>query len=90
MDDPYKDFPGVYGGSRLEIKEAIQPLLNLLTEKETEVIKLVSEGLSNKEIAERLDISTNTVKTHLKNIYEKLQVNRRVQAVEKAKSLNLL
>jgi len=61
-----------------------------LTERETEVLQLIAAGLSNKEIAERLDMTVNTVKTHIKNIYGKLQVNRRVQAVEKAKQLAIL
>jgi histidine kinase len=78
-------------GNGLRIKkEASLPPFDPFTEKEAEVLKLVSAGLTNKEVAERLDISINTVKTHIKNIYEKLQVNRRVQAVEKAKSLNIL
>ncbi|NLO96870.1 MAG: AAA family ATPase [Peptococcaceae bacterium] len=78
------------GNSLRTKKENPLPPFDLFTEKEIEVLKLVSAGLSNKEVAERLDVSVNTVKTHIKNIYEKLQVNRRVQAVEKAKSLNIL
>ena len=61
-----------------------------LSERELEVLELVSEGLSNKEIAGKLFVSINTVKTHLQKVYEKLDVNRRTQAVEKAKSLNLI
>lgn len=61
-----------------------------LTEREIEVLRFISYGLSNKEIGERLDMTINTVKTHIKNIYGKLQVNRRVQAVEKAKKLNIV
>lgn len=61
-----------------------------LTEREIEVLRYISYGLSNKEIGERLDMTINTVKTHIKNIYGKLQVNRRVQAVEKAKKLNIV
>ena len=63
--------------------------IETLTDREIEILKLIAEGLTNKEIAERLDISNNTVKTHIKNIYGKLQVNRRTQAVETAKKLNL-
>lgn len=75
----------------LQMKEETSlPSLDTFTEKETEVLKLISAGLSNKEIAEKLDISINTVKTHIKNIYEKLHVNRRVQAVEKAKRMKVL
>lgn len=61
-----------------------------LTARETEVIKLIAAGHSNKEIAERLEMTVNTVKTHVKNIYEKLKVNRRVQVVERAKELDIL
>lgn len=61
-----------------------------LSDRELEVLELLATGLSNKEIAEKLFVSVNTVKTHLKKVYEKLEVNRRTQAVEKAKSLNLI
>jgi len=65
-------------------------LIEPLTERELEVLHLISEGMSNKEIADRLIITVNTVKTYIKNIYEKLGVNRRVQVVTRAKELNLL
>lgn len=65
-------------------------LVEPLTERELEVLNLIAEGLSNKEIAERLVITINTVKTYIKNIYEKLGVNRRVQVVARAKELNIL
>ncbi|RNC84747.1 MAG: DNA-binding response regulator [Balneola sp.] len=61
-----------------------------ISERELEVLILVSEGLSNQEIAGRLFVSINTVKTHLSKLYEKLGVKRRTQAVEKAKSLKLI
>ncbi len=61
-----------------------------ISERELEVLELVAKGLSNKEISARLFVSINTVKTHLSHLYEKLEVNRRTQAVEKAKSLNLI
>jgi DNA-binding CsgD family transcriptional regulator len=65
-------------------------LVDSLTKRETEVLSMIAAGHSNKEIADRLEITMNTAKTHIKNIYGKLQVNRRVQAVERAKKLNLL
>lgn len=65
-------------------------LIEPLTERETEVLNLIAAGMSNKEIADRLEMTVNTVKTHIKNIYGKLQVNRRVQVVERAKKLNIL
>lgn len=61
-----------------------------ISERELEVLMLVAEGLSNKEIASKLFVSINTVKTHLSRLFEKLDVSRRTQAVEKAKSLNLI
>ncbi len=51
-----------------------------LTEQEVRVLRLVAQGLSNQEIAERLHISLNTVKTHLKHIFSKLEVSDRTQA----------
>tara|TARA_R110000868_G_scaffold259361_1_gene517131 strand:+ start:34443 stop:34859 length:417 start_codon:yes stop_codon:yes gene_type:complete len=61
-----------------------------ISDREIEVLELVAQGLSNKEIAEKLFVSINTVKTHLSKLYEKLEVSRRTQAVEKAKSLRLI
>ena len=58
--------------------------------REHEVLQLLAEGLSNKEIAEKLFVSPNTIKTHVARIYEKLAVSRRTQAVRKAKSLQLI
>lgn len=58
--------------------------LDVLTEREREVLKLVGEGLTNKEIADRLVISTNTVKRHLKAIFEKLNIHTRSAAAAKA------
>ncbi|URZ08715.1 LuxR C-terminal-related transcriptional regulator [Clostridium felsineum] len=62
----------------------------LLSQRELEVLEVLCNGSSNKEIASILNISLSTVKTHIINIYSKLQVSNRVQAVEKAKELNLL
>ena len=61
-----------------------------ISKRELEVLELMSEGLSNKEIAERLFVSLNTIKTHSAKLFEKLEVNRRTQAIEKAKKLQLL
>ncbi len=61
-----------------------------ISDRELEVLELVAQGFSNKEIAGKLFVSINTVKTHLSKLYEKLEVSRRTQAVEKAKSLNLI
>ncbi len=61
-----------------------------LTERELEVLRLVREGYINREIGQRLHIAAGTVKTHLANIYKKLDVHNRVQAVAAARALNLL
>lgn len=61
-----------------------------LSKRETEVLGLMAKGLSNAEIADRLFVSLNTVKTHSSKIFEKLEVKRRTQAVEKAKQLNII
>jgi NarL family two-component system response regulator LiaR len=61
-----------------------------LSARELEVLALMAEGLSNQEIAGRLFVSLNTVKTHTSNLFEKLDVKRRTQAVSKAKELNII
>jgi DNA-binding NarL/FixJ family response regulator len=57
-----------------------QDLIEPLTDRELEVLKLIGEGLGNLEIADQLHISNNTVKTHVSNIFQKLEVNSRTQA----------
>ena len=61
-----------------------------LTPRECEILERLAAGESNKEMARSLGISPNTVKTHLARLYEKLEVVRRVQAIEKARSLSLI
>lgn len=61
-----------------------------ISKRELEVLQLMALGLSNQEIAERLFVSLNTVKTHSGKVFEKLDVKRRTQAVEKAKRLNII
>ncbi len=58
-------------------------LPSTLTQREQEVLELIAEGLTVKEIAERANVSNNTVRTHIRHIYEKLQVRSRVEAVNK-------
>lgn len=61
-----------------------------LSVREIEVLHLLAEGGSNDEIARRLSVSTSTVKTHLVHLYQKLDVMRRTQAVQKARSLQII
>ena len=62
----------------------------LLTPRELEILKLVANGLSNEAICERLFLALDTVKGHNRRIYEKLQVQRRTEAVARARELGLL
>ncbi|MDP4264504.1 MAG: LuxR C-terminal-related transcriptional regulator [Bacteroidota bacterium] len=61
-----------------------------LRKRELEILGLLAQGHSNQEIAAKLFVSLSTVKTHIQNLFEKLDVKRRTQAVEKAKRLNLI
>jgi DNA-binding CsgD family transcriptional regulator len=61
-----------------------------LTARECEILALLASGQSNKEMARALGISPNTVKTHIARVFEKLAVQKRVQAIEKARSLALI
>ena len=61
-----------------------------VTRRELEILELIAAGLSNREIAERIFVSENTVKTHSSRLFEKLGARRRTQAVQLAKELGLL
>lgn len=56
----------------------------MLSDREKEIIQLVAKGFMNKEIADRLNISTETVKRHLSNIYKKLEVSNKIAALKKS------
>lgn len=86
-------------GENVDIEETIQAgvlddnainVFDSLTERERDILRLVSNGFSNKDLAERLSLSTNTVKWHLRNIYDKLQIDNRVQAVSVARHFGLI
>ena len=96
---------GVWAGLRLtrpkvvrEIVETRAPFriddANLqklgLSKREYEVLELISQGLSNQEIADKLFVSTSTVKTHVSNVLAKLDSKRRTQAIQRAKELRIL
>jgi LuxR family maltose regulon positive regulatory protein len=70
--------------------QIVQPLIEPLSEREMEVMRLIAAGLTNREIAEKLFIVTGTVKRHINNIYGKLGVRSRTQAIARARELRLL
>lgn len=61
-----------------------------LSSRELEVLQLMADGYSNSEIADRLFVSLNTIKTHTSNLFAKMDVKRRTQAIEQAKRLSLI
>jgi DNA-binding NarL/FixJ family response regulator len=61
-----------------------------LTERETQVLTLLAQGLTQREIAEELYLSVSTIKRHLESIYSKLSVNNKISAVQKAREANIL
>lgn len=89
---------GIWAGYRLTAApraEAFEPNSRAVASlgisgRELEVLELLAEGHSNREIADRLHVSPHTVKTHLGHLYGKLDVSRRTQAVQKARELRIL
>ena len=61
-----------------------------ITKRELEILGLIAQGLSNREIAEKLFVSENTVKTHSSRLFDKLNARRRTQAVQRGKELGLI
>jgi LuxR family maltose regulon positive regulatory protein len=66
------------------------PLVEPLRPRKQEILQLIADGLSNQEICARLYLALDTVKGHNRHIFEKLQVQRRTEAVAKARALGLL
>lgn len=89
---------GLWAGTKLTPRPADGPFRRNdaairslgLSPRECEILGLLASGQSNKEMARALSISPNTVKTHVARVYEKLEVQRRIQAIEKARSLALI
>jgi len=80
---------GIWLGHNGSKKPTVEPFKDIgsgLSKRETEVLQLMAQGLSNQEIADTLFVSLNTVKTHISNIYTKLNVRRRTQAIQKVKN----
>jgi len=92
---------GIWVGLKLTRKQVVligpeftlnEPALQRLgiSKRELEVLELMARGLSNQEIADKLFVSLNTVKTHTSNLFVKLDVTRRTQAVRRGKELRLI
>ena len=71
-------------------QKLIDAEMELLTNRETDILNLVAQGMSNREIAEQLFVSKYTVESHIKHIYRKLSVTKRTKAVSAARSLGIL
>jgi DNA-binding NarL/FixJ family response regulator len=72
-------------------RESHQPVVaTILSERETEVLQQMATGAANKSIAATLSISESTVKTHIANIFQKLEVNQRTEAVTKAMTIGII
>ena len=69
---------------------AVAPPVESCSQRELEILRLIHQGRSNQEISERLFLSLSTVKWHNQNIFAKLQVQRRTEAVARALELNLM
>src|SRR5207249_27359 len=84
--------PLALSGANGEVKgpKSAQPLVEPLTQRELEVLQLIAHGLSNREISETLFLALDTVKGHNRIIFDKLQVQRRTEAVARARELGLL
>ncbi|MCR2807977.1 response regulator transcription factor [Paenibacillus soyae] len=72
------------------VREEEPAAAGLLTGQETRIVQYMAEGLSNRQIAESLHITSETVKYHLKNVFRKLDVNNRVRALQRAKELKIV
>jgi DNA-binding NarL/FixJ family response regulator len=89
---------GVWVGAKLFHREPAAPfevntraLQTLgISERELDVLRLLAAGRSNKEIAKRLEVSPNTVKTHVAKLFEKLEVRRRTEAIGRARDLGVI
>lgn len=71
------------------LHQANEPLIEPLTGRELEVLQLIEQGLSNRQISEQLHLALSSVKGHNRNIFDKLQVKRRTEAVARARELGL-
>lgn len=82
-------FPRKRAGEAFVVNALAQKSLGI-SEREFEVLELLAAGRSNKEIASQLNVSPNTVKTHVAKLYGKLEVTRRTEAIVRARELGML
>jgi LuxR family maltose regulon positive regulatory protein len=75
---------------RIKPNSPLGGLIEQLSARELEVLQLLAEGLSNKDIASKLVVAPSTIKQHLKNIFRKLDAHGRMQAVRRGRDLKLL
>ncbi len=73
-----------------EVRNQASGILEPLSPRELEVLQLISQGLANQEIADRLFLALSTVKGYTRTLFDKLQVKRRTEAVVRARELGLL
>lgn len=84
----HEGFEAAYG--LLELSKHTDILGGSISMREREILKLIAEGLRNKEIADKIFISPRTVKSHIYNLYKKLKVTSRIEAIDKARKFNFL
>ena len=71
-------------------RSAVSELAEPLSQREQEVLELINQGLANKDIAGKMSVAPATVKAHIRNLYGKLSVGRRTEALARARELGLL
>ena len=86
---PQKIVVEVQGKENWQADEKIIEQLGI-SKREYEVLQLIAQGHTNQEVADKLFVSANTIKTHTANLFAKLDVNRRTQAIQRAKDLNII
>ena len=90
MDKLLAAFGQLAAMSQSKIENPQSTLLEPLSQRELEILKLITQGLSNREIGERLFLALDTVKGHNRKIFDKLEVQSRTEAIARARELGLL
>jgi LuxR family transcriptional regulator, maltose regulon positive regulatory protein len=83
-------FPQPAAMPQSKVENPKSEMADPLSQREVEVLRLIAQGLSNREICERLFLALDTVKGHNRRIFEKLQVQRRTEAIVRARKLGLI